>query len=156
MHATGGVTPLEAALDSLLNHAEGGSNAVARERETPPDVSPLDQLRAAFVDRLIPLVDSIQIRYAGSGVGVSMDASDFLNGGRSMQIDIHYRTHSSCLEGTVMPNAIAFHETRYVSDLGGTVAGGPMLRTRHLTDQAFMDFIYERIIQLVKSEGRPS
>ncbi len=153
---TESTSPFESTLDSLLSRAEQCTGPGGQKTEPQAEVSPLEQLRATFVDRLIPLVDTIQARYAQKGITVSMDASDFLSGGRGVQIEIHYRDHRLRLEGTVMPDAIAFHETRHVSGSGGAVMGGPMLRARHLTDQAFTDFIYQRIIQIVKSTGRSS
>jgi hypothetical protein len=141
-------------LDSLLQPQEHVRAAASGGQEAKSEPSPLDQLRTLFVERLIPVVDTVNARYGDRAISVSMDASDFINGRRGIVIDIHYQQHRIHLEGTVMPDAIAFHETRYISNLGGTVAAGPMLRTRNLNENAFADFLYERIITLVKSANR--
>ncbi len=144
----------EAALDSLLSVQKDAAEAGDATRDAELQQSPLDRLRAIFSEDLVPLVCSMGQRYASKGVCVHMDASDFLAGGRGLQIEIRFRDNRLCLDGTVMPDSIAFHETRFTSDLGGTVVGGPMLRARHLTKKAFADFLYDRIIKLVKSVSR--
>jgi hypothetical protein len=148
------LSPLEATLDSLLAPAADKQKTQQGDKEPQPEVSPLDQIRETFGECLLPLVDKINARYADKEISVSLDASDFLNGGRGVLIEIEYRDHRIRLEGTAMPDAIAFQEMRYVSDLGGTVVAGPMLRRRHLTEEGFSDFIYQRVIALVKAANK--
>ena len=112
---------------------------------------PLERLRDMFAEKLIPSVRSIEQRYADKGIGVHMDASDFLGGGRGLYIEIEFKDYRLVLEGTVMEDAIAFLVTRFSGDSGGIVIGGPTLRTRHLCEKVFADFLYDHIIKLVKS-----
>ncbi|MEE9295788.1 MAG: hypothetical protein V3W34_12615 [Phycisphaerae bacterium] len=147
---------LEDKLNSLLASSQNDGSGEGDALQTPPEPSPIDKLRALFVERIIPTVRRLNDRYAEKGVRVSIDAADFLSDGRSLFLDIEYGDHRLRLEGTVLEDRIAFHETRYVGDMGGTMAAGPTIRTRHLTDEVFADFIYERVITLVKAATRSS
>ncbi len=103
---------------------------------------------------MIPLVASVAQRYADKGVSLRMDASDFVGGGRGLLIEIEFKDQRLRMDGTVTGNAIAFNETRFSGDSGGIVVGGPTLRTRRLDESVFADFLYDRIIKLVKSTSR--
>ncbi len=151
--ALNGGSELESTLDALLTRQGDRGQTCPEAAEPATDISPIDKLRQIVSTRLLPLVGQISERYAEKGVTVAMDASDFLDGGRGLLIEIQYSDHRCRLEGTVTSDAIAFHETR-LSVSGGTVIGGPMLRMRQLTDEAFGSFLYERIISLVKAANK--
>lgn len=147
-------TPLQDTLDSLLDEPSPAESGRSGVNESNPRKSPLDQLRDMFREELSPLVKTLADRYRAKGISIKMDDSDFQSGGRGLAIEISYGGDRLCLEGTVTPDAIAFHETRFFSRLPGTVAAGPMLRTRNLCEKVFGDFLYERTIVLVKAANR--
>ncbi len=144
---------MESALDSLLDEAENPAkvNARAAKVEEKP---PIERLRDLFVERLLPHVERVNDRYAAKGIHVVVDAQDFVAGGINVKVEIHFKESRLVLDGTVTADCIAFHETRHTNDTGGTVLSGPMLRTRNLDEQVFGDFLYERIILLVKAVSK--
>ena len=146
-------TDLEEQLDSLLlEHGRQRQEADAPDRPEPPK-SPIDVFRDRFSQQLIPLAEAVAERYREKGIGVTMDASDLLGGGRDVKIEITFGNNRTVLEGTVLAEAMAFNETRYISARGGMVMGGPMLRGRRLTNDGFVEFLYDRIIALVRAVG---
>ena len=125
------------------------------DKPVPPK-SPIDEMRDRFTRRLIPLSLAVADRYRDKGVGLTLEASDLLDGGRGITIEIAFGASRVILEGTVMPGAIAFNETRHIADRGGTVSGGPMLRGEGISEHGFADFLYQRIIDLVRSASNGS
>lgn len=145
---------LEGTLNALLDtHERKQRQAELSDPETSPSKSPIDEMRDRFRERLISVSRAVGQRYRAKGIGVTLDTSDLLSGGRTIKIDITFGDHQTTLEGTVMPEAIAFNETRCLSDRGGAVLGGPMLRGQRLSDEGFAEFLYERMIALVRAAG---
>ena len=151
----GGHNPLEAELDSLLGqqHRCRETAQDAADRRCP-DKSPLDRLRDVFRVELGPLVDRIAERYRAKNIHVHMDTSAFLEGGRTIVIDIAFGGYRVVREGTMMPDSIAFTEIHYFPDAGETVSAGATLRAKHLTQEGFADFIFKAIIALVRTANR--
>lgn len=145
---------LEDQLDSLLEPPKNRQGAGADNETQEAEPSPIEQLRTLFVEDIIPTISLLNDRYCEKGITVQIDAADFLNNGRSLFIDVEYGNHKMRLEGTVLADKIAFCETRQMNDMGGTVAAGPMIRTRNLTGKTFSNFVYKRIIALVKDANR--
>ena len=142
---------LKGALDALLAGRAGHrARPQSAQSPAPQPKSPVDLLRERFAERLVPISNKVAERYRDRGIDVGVDASDFLAGGRGLSIEITYEAHRLILEGTVVSEGVAFQETRYISGRGGTVTGGPMIRSQGLTEQGFADFLYDRIISLVK------
>ncbi len=149
---------MKGTLDALL--AGQATSSDSPPPPSPQPKSPVEALREQFAERLIPVSNTVAERYRDRGIDVAVDASDFLGGGRTLSIEINYEDHRLILDGTVVHEGIAFQETRRISGRGGTVTGGPMLRSQVLTEQGFADFLYDRIISLVKDAsaeagGRP-
>jgi len=145
-----GAAEVAGKLDALLaKHTE--RERVAQESPAVgKEQSPIEEMRQRFAEKLIPLTESIAECYRPKGISVSLDASDFLQGGRGVRIDITFGDHRLVLDGTALPEAIAFNETRQIRNRGGTVSGGPMLRGARLTEDGFAKFLYDRIISLVR------
>lgn len=146
-------TELESTLDTLLDTAIKRENQGNSAGTASPVRAPLDVLRDVFMDELIPVVARVNERYTQKGIEVSMDAADFLNGGRGVLIEIVYKDRALRLEGTITNSALAFNEMSRVADRGGIVTGGPSLRHNQLNAKGFGQFLYGRIISLVKSAG---
>lgn len=153
--AAGDTAGLENTLDSLLSEN-------CRRNETPLDApleetakkSVIDSLRDLFGQEVVPQMIELAERYRDKGVGLRFDASDFLGGGRGISVETTYGERRVVLEGTVMPDKIAFARTNYVGNVGGTMASGPSLRTGQLTAKGFADFVLEHIIALVRTNAR--
>jgi len=145
-----GAAEVAGKLDALLaKHTE--RERVAQESDCLTEqISPIDEMRRRFAEKLIPLAESIAECYRPKGISVLLDASDFLQGGRGVRIEITFGDHRMVLEGTALPEAIAFNETRQIRNRGGTVSGGPMLRGSRLSEDGFAKFLYDRIISLVR------
>jgi hypothetical protein len=141
----------ERSLDALLNSRDSRRDA-ASQKTAQPKPTPEDDLRDLFHASFIPVVEDLNDRYAERGVSVFMDASDFLSGGRSIAIEITFEHRRHRIEGTVISGAIACTESRFVKGAPGAVTGGPRLRTRDLDEHAFREFLYDRMIQLVKAD----
>ncbi len=137
-------------LDALLSANEllEGDRS---EYQSRAEVSPIDALRERFLLEFVPIVEELDSRYAERGISVVIDVSDFLGGGRSIVIEITHNHNRHRVEGTVVDGAIAFTESRFLENVPGTVTSGPRLRTRELNDAIFREFVYERMIQLVKA-----
>lgn len=138
----------ESKLDALLEqHSRSEDDAAESD---PAPVTPLDRLRRLFDAELIPAFEELQNKYADKALKLTFDASRFLGGGRDITIEIEFAGAGIRLQGTVMPNLIAFQQTRYAEDdPAGLTASGPTLRTRDLTGETFRDFVCERIANLV-------
>ncbi len=148
------VSDLEASLDTLLDTpAVRGRDEPAVDAHPPP--TPIDQLRMLVTSELMPIVDRLNDRYAGRDIFVTMDPTEFLNGGRSLFILITFKDASLRLDGTVTSDAIAFRETRRFADRAGAVVGGPLIRHTRMTAQVFSDLLHERTIALVKAATAP-
>jgi len=145
-------TGLEKALDALLDKQglRRQSTSTDTQAPQPPEQSPIDRIRELFAQKLIPMVVAVGERYRPKGVIIKMDAKDLLAGGRGIRVEIAFNGHRSVLEGTILPEAIAFNETKTFSGRGGTVGSGPMLRGPRLNEQGFEEFLYDRIITLVR------
>lgn len=155
--ASSGSRDLECTLDSLLNKDGKQQGQAEPMKDTPPPPkSPIDEMRDCVTQRLIPLALSVADRYCDKGIDLILDASDLLGGGRGITIEITFKGSRLILEGTVMPESIAFNETHYTCDGGGTVSGGPTLRGPGLSDEGFADFLYQRIIAQVRAAGAGS
>ncbi len=110
----------------------------------------IQRLRALTVTELIPAFDELKEKYAASEVGMDMDASNFLDGGRGIEFHFQVGDYRTKLAGTVTSEAVAFHETRPSPDMEGEVVSGPMLRLHRLNARAFKEFICERLAVLLK------
>jgi hypothetical protein len=147
--------PLERTLDALLEApkpAADGSDALG----SPEESDPIALLRRRFADEIMPSIEGIAERYGDKGIFLSVQASDFLSGGRTLVIEIAFGEHRSQLEGVVTSDGIAFQEARFVDTVPGTVSGGPMLRMRQLADDALSQYVFDRIISLVHESKRTS
>ncbi|MCH7525909.1 MAG: hypothetical protein IID39_00595 [Planctomycetes bacterium] len=131
-----------------------------RDQDKPVEKpSPVQELRQRFGQHFVPSVEKLAQSLGKRGIVVQMDASDFLGGGRGILIDVRFEGRALQLEGTVLPDAIAFQETRFENETksgGGRISSGPMLRTRSLTAETFVKFLYERVIKLVQEVTRRS
>ena len=81
----------EETLDALLSTADKRAKPSGVADVSGPEQPPLERLRDMFAEKLIPSVRSIEQRYADKGIGVHMDASDFLGGGRVLYIEIEFK-----------------------------------------------------------------
>ncbi len=140
----------EAKLDSLLRqHSQQQAKEDAKEAAPP---NPLDCLREVFRDELVPAFEQLRLKYAADGVTLSFDPGPFLKGGRDITIVIEFAGCGMRYHGTVLPNSIAFQQTRFNrSDPGGLTASGPTLRTRGLNGCTFREFVCERIAAVVQA-----
>jgi len=150
--ADGSSGELEGMLDAMLAKHDKKREAIeAQARAAQQTRSPIDLIRDVVAGQLVPVVNQAADRYRPRGFDVSVDAADLLGGGRGLTLEISFGAHRLVLEGTAMPEGIAFNEVLYIGGQGGTVATGPMLRGARLSAQGFSDFLYERMIALVKS-----
>ena len=141
----------ESRLDTLLS-ALMRREAQQTEKSPPPqEASPFDVLRDQFREELIPVFEEMKEKYAASGVMLSMDVANFLDGGRQIEIEFVREPFIIRLEGTVTDRAIAFNEIKSTRTVDGAITGGPMLMTRRLTGEKFRGFLCERIATLIKS-----
>lgn len=141
----------ESQLDTMLASLIRREAQQADPSPRPQEVSPLDVLREQFRKELIPIFEELSEKYAVSGVNLSMDVANFLDGGRQIRIEFSREPYIIRLEGTVTDRAIAFNEIKSTRKVEGVVTGGPMLMTRRLTGEKFRGFICERIAVLIKS-----
>ncbi len=124
----------------------------SKDSTVTPD--PIEALREMMLKEFIPVFLQLMDKYSKAGITMQMDASDFLQGGREIRFEFgigKYRVH---LAGTVTPEAIAFHETRYAPDVRGELISGPMLRMRGLSVKTFRDFVCERLTVLLRTAMR--
>ena len=145
--------PPEAALDELVaglkEREQRGPDPGASE---PPD--PVQQLRKLTAEELVPTITELAEKYSKSGISVQMDASNFLDGGRELDLEFAVGDFRTELHGTVTNEAIAFHETRYTPEVDGELVSGPMLRLRRLDKTTFRGFVCERLAILVRAAVR--
>ena len=142
----------ESKLDVLLVSA----GKLSRERQAAGEAlakepSRLDVFRETVRTELIPAFRQIQQKYAARGIELWMDASDFLDGGRMLFIEIAIKTYATRLDGTVTETGIAFNEIRAIGGVDGAICSGPMLRIRRLTPEKFREFVCGHIAMLVQS-----
>ena len=149
-----GASKTETEIDALLSEHDRRISSQRQPSASSPDRSPLDQLRDEFRDRLIPLVERLAAKYGPKGVIVTMNAEDFLNGGRSIIIDVAFGGYRTVQEGTVMTDSIAFSEINHMPNLGETVSAGKTLRKRHLTEEGMADFILKTVAALIRAANR--
>jgi len=144
---------LEQEIDALLAglHDDQGRGRNAPSADEPDRIQ---FLRDVTRELFIPVFDELKRRYAGSGVELEMDASNFLAGGREIQLLFGMAQHRSKLTGTVIPEGIAFHETRYTPDLQGELLSGPMLRARTINAEVFRNFLCARLAILLRAVTR--
>jgi len=139
---------VERRLDALLNRRVDPEPVVP----APEPSDPLSRLRSRFADSFVAIVDELRGKYVANGVDLSLDAADFLGGGRQFTITIEFSGHGMRLEATVTDSIVAFSQTRFTaSDRAGLTASGPSLRTRDLSANDFRNFVCERIALLVQS-----
>lgn len=141
----------ESQLDTLLSALMRREAQQADPSPLPQEISPFDVLREQFRNELIPIFEELKAKYAASGVILSMDVANFMDGGRQIQIEFVREPYIIRLEGTVTDRAIAFNEIKSTRKVDGAITGGPMIMTRRLTGEKFRGFICERIAALIKS-----
>jgi len=141
----------ESRLDTLLSALMRREAQQAEKSPPPQEASPFDVLRDQFREELIPVFEEMKEKYAASGVMLSMDVANFLDGGRQIEIEFVREPFIIRLEGTVTDRAIAFNEIKSTRTVDGAITGGPMLMTRRLTGEKFRGFLCERIATLIKS-----
>ena len=142
----------ESKLDSLL--FERDEREKNRDAGSVPPVSPLDRLRHQMIADFCPLVDDLAAKYVTCGIALRMDITDFLAGGRGINIAIDFQGQGLRLTGIATDVGIAFQETRVHQGIDGTITSGPMLRTRNLTNDRFRGFICDHIAALVRVVDR--
>lgn len=145
---------METEIDALLSEHDKRKAKATGQPPNKPELSPLDQLRETFRKVFIPLVETIASQYGPKGVSVSMNADDFLQGGRSIVIDIAFGGYRIVHEGTVLADSIAFSEVRYVPNGGETVAAGQTIRGRQLSEEGLSDFIFKVVASLIRAANR--
>lgn len=143
---------VESDLDSLLTTMRqqeahkpktGGGPTAAEAR--------LQALREQIVRDFVPVFQELMEKYTGNGIVMDMDASVFLEGGREIRMEFAFGEYRSVLVGTVTPEAVAFHETRYTPEMRGELVSGPALRLRQLNEQTFREFVCERLALLLRT-----
>lgn len=115
---------------------------------------PIQNLREQTINVLIPVFVELVTKYSPFGISMEMDAADFLEGGRHINLDFSMGEYRMHLIGTVTQEAVAFHETRHSPDVLGDVLSGPMLRLRGLSAEVFREFICERLGILLRAAAR--
>ena len=145
---------MELEIDSLLNEHDRRKAKAAEQSQGNPEPSPLDLLRDKFREEFVPLVEKIAGQYGPKGVSVSMNAEDFLGGGRTIVIDVAFNGFRTVQKGTVMADSIAFSEVHYVPNLGETMSAGQTIRGRQLTKEGMADFILKSAASLIRAANR--
>lgn len=144
----------ETKLDTLLNRYKKRTSEAEPVQPTHAPSDPVENLRERFRTELIPVFQQLADKYASRSIVLHMDVGLFLSGGYELLIDIQFENHGVRLLGTVLPDRIAFQETRYTNNVGPAMTSGPTLRTRGLSGQKFREFICERIGELVRTALR--
>lgn len=145
---------MELEIDSLLNEHDRRKAKSAGQPPNKPEPSPLDQLRDKFREEFVPLVERIASQYGPKGVSVSMNAENFLEGGRIIVIDVAFGGFRIVQEGTVMPDSIAFSEVHHAPNRGETMSAGQTIRGRQLTEEGMSDFILKSAASLIRAANR--
>ncbi len=123
-------------------------------QKTAPKLDPLILLRDKVVKELVPTFVELVEKYGQGGVAMQMDASNLLEGGRELNFEFAFSGHRMELQGTVVTDAIAFHEVRHAPDLQGQMVAGPMLRLKTLSCKTFREFVCGRIMVLIRLAHR--
>lgn len=144
---------IEEQLDGILELREK-RQAQSDAPRIDPKQAAIEAFRQRMRDELIPVFEDLKEKYEATGIAMAMDASDLLAGGVNLVIEVTYEAYGMRMEGTVMPEGVAFHEARYSNRVRGVLTTGPMLRTRSLTRERFREFLCDRISQLVRSAVR--
>jgi len=140
-------------LDRLLVIIEDRKRR-AHLQKAKPKADPLIALRDITVKELVPTFVDLVEKYGQTGVAMQMDASSLLEGGREVKFEFAFGAYRMELQGTVVTDAIAFHEVRHAPDLQGQMVAGPMLRLKTLSAKTFRDFICGRIMILIRLAHR--
>ncbi|MCP4251146.1 MAG: hypothetical protein GY778_29260 [bacterium] len=144
---------VEQQLDAILDlHQQ--RQAQAEKPDVDPKQAAIDAFRHRMRDELIPEFEFLKKKYEPSRIAMALDASDLLDGGVKLVIEMTYEAYGMSMEGTVTLEGVAFHEARYSNKVRGVLTTGPMLRTRGLTLEGFREFLCDRISQLVRSAMR--
>ena len=139
----------EQELDTLLHRMKERERKAAAEGNRKEEVDPVTRLRDQMVKQFIPVFLELAEKYSEAGIALDLDASNLLQGGREIKMELALAGHRIQLHGTATSEMIAFHETRHTPDFSGELAGGPMLRLRTLDTKAFRDFVCGRLSRLV-------
>lgn|GEM_PF-1148527 len=123
-------------------------------RKAAPKIDPLVMLREKTVKELVPTFVELVEKYGQVGVAMQMDASSLLEGGRELTFEFAFGAFRMELQGTVVTDAIAFHEVRHAPDLQGQMVAGPMLRLKTLNAKTFREFVCGRIMVLIRLAHR--
>jgi len=137
----------EAALDGLLAKMEDGGPEGSDAGLT---ASPLERLRDLMLRELSPVAMELSEKYSPKGISVTLDASNFLKGGREIRLEFALGPYRTVLQGTVTSEAIAFEEVRYSPHIDGELMSGPSLRIRTMTADSFREFLCTRVMLLLK------
>ncbi len=146
--------PSEVVLDSLLSQIEV-RNLSDQDVDETLKTDPLERFRDQILYELTPVLLDLAEKYAPKGVTIQMDASNFLQGGRGVRLDLAIGPFRHVLQGTVTSEAIGFEEIRYSPNSDGDITSGPMLRLRQLKAESFRDFICKRVVILLKLSVKP-
>ncbi len=125
-----------------------------RVQKTAPRIDPLLALREKVVKELVPAFVELVEKYGQGGIAMQMDASNLLEGGRELNFEFAFGAFRMELQGTVVTDAIAFHEVRHAPDLQGQMVAGPMLRLKTLSAKTFREFVCGRIMVLIRLAHR--
>lgn len=123
-------------------------------RRVTPKVEPILALREKTVRELVPAFVDLVEKYGQMGVAMQMDASSLLEGGRELNFEFAFGAFRMELQGTVVTDAIAFHEVRHAPDVQGQMVAGPMIRLKTLTAKSFREFVCGRIMVLIRLANR--
>lgn len=122
--------------------------------QAAPRADPLIALREKTVKELVPAFVELVEKYGQTGIAMQMDASSLLEGGRELTFEFAFGAFRMELQGTVVSDAIAFHEVRHAPDLQGQMVAGPMLRLKTLSAKTFREFVCGRIMVLIRLAHR--
>lgn len=140
-------------VDRLIRKLHDGTREQGgADPEFPP--SPIDQLRRLARDELIPTFHALAVQYAASDIAMTIDASNFLAGGRTLRMTFRHGEFRSELEGTVTEDCVAFVEVKYSPVCQGHLGDGPALRLRRLNQETFRDFVCHRLALLLRAALR--
>ena len=143
----------EADLDGLLSSLQTRART-SEPAANPAGRDPLPALRDRMIDEFVPIFVELVEKYAQAGIAMQMDASNFLEGGREIKFDFAVGECRLQMHGTVTPDGIAFHETRYTPEFHGELTSGPMLRLRNLNARTFREFVCDRLSGVLRSAMR--
>lgn len=139
----------ESEVDTLLSRLQEQQNQANNTPE--PQRDRLDLFRDALKGQFGDIFHELEEKYAPSGIAMSMDASDLLAGGRSINFEFVLGEWRLQLTGTATSDAIAFEEIRHTPVIQGEIASGPRVSLRTLDAKRFREFVCERLAQLVRA-----